>query len=85
MEGTHGQLGTGLADGLCCDDTDGLAQLDGLTVCHIAAVAVCADADLGAAGQQAADLQLGNASSLDLVCIVQVDHLASAITFGDWG
>ena len=33
MEGTHGQLGTGLADGLCCDDTDGLAQLDGLTRC----------------------------------------------------
>ena len=76
MEGTHGQLGTGLADGLCRDDTDGLAQLDGLTVCHIAAVAVCADTHLGAAGQQAADLQLGDACSLDVVGIVQVDHLA---------
>ena len=76
MEGTHGQLGAGLADGLCCDDTDGLAQLDGLTVCHIAAVAVCADTHLGAAGQQAADLQLGDACSLDVVGIVQVDHLA---------
>ena len=26
MEGTHGQLGTGLADGLGSDDTDSLAQ-----------------------------------------------------------
>jgi len=76
MEGTHGQLGTGLTDGLCSDDTDGLAQTDGLAVCHIGTVATCADTGLCTAGQQAADLQLGDAGSLDLVGVVQVDHLA---------
>ena len=76
MEGTHGQLSTRLADGLCGDNADRLAQTDRLAVCHIGTVAACADTGLCTAGQQAADLQLGNASSLDLVCIVQVDHLA---------
>jgi len=37
---------------------------------------VCADAHLCTAGQQAADLQLGDTGSLDVVGVVQVDHLA---------
>ena len=32
MEGTHGQLGTRLTDGLCSDDADRLAQLTGSPV-----------------------------------------------------
>ena len=56
MEGTHGQLGTGLTDGLCGDNTDRLAQTDRLAVGHIGAVAACANAGLCTAGQQAADL-----------------------------
>ena len=76
MEGTHGQLSTGLTDGLCGDNTDRLAQTDRLTVCHIGTVAACADTGLCTAGQQAADLQTGDTGCLDLVGIVQVDHLA---------
>ena len=76
MEGTHGQLSTGLADGLCGDNTDRLAQTDRLAVGHIGTVAACADAGLCTAGQQAADLQTGDTGCLDLVGIVQVDHLA---------
>src|SRR5699024_9328295 len=32
MEGTHGQLSTGLADGLSCNDAYGLTYPDGLAV-----------------------------------------------------
>ena len=46
MEGTHGQLSTGLTDGLCGDNTDRLAQTDRLAVGHIGNVAACADAGL---------------------------------------
>src|SRR5699024_6110989 len=67
VEGTHGQLGARLADGLGRDDADRLAQLDRLAGGHVGAVAACADAGLGAAGQQAADLQVGDAGSLDLL------------------
>ena len=69
MEGTHGQLSTGLADGLCGDNTDRLAQTDRLAVGHIGTVAACADAGLCTAGQQAADFQTGDTGCLDLVGI----------------
>ena len=46
MEGTHGQLGTGLADGLGGDDADSLTDLNAFTVGHIGTVAVGADADV---------------------------------------
>ena len=56
--------------------THRLAQTNRLAVGHIGAVAACADTGLCTAGQQAADLQAGDAGCLDLVGIVQVDHLA---------
>ena len=65
MEGTHGQLGARLADGLSCNNADGLAQLDRLTIGHVGAIAAGTDTDLCTAGQQAADFQLGDASRLD--------------------
>ena len=48
VEGTHGQLGAGLADGLGGDDAHGLAHGDGLAVGQVGAVALGADAVLGA-------------------------------------
>ena len=46
MEGTHRQLGTGLADGLRGDDADRLADVDRLAGRQRAAVAGRADAEL---------------------------------------
>ena len=49
VEGTHGQLGTGLADRLGGDDADSLAELDRLAGGQRTAVAQRADAELGVA------------------------------------
>ncbi len=43
MEGTHGQLRTGLADGLGGNDADRLADLDGLAGGQVHAVALGAE------------------------------------------
>jgi hypothetical protein len=56
VEGTHGQLGAGLADGLGGDDADGLAGVHGLAGGQVDAVALGAHAALGLAGEHAADL-----------------------------
>ena len=44
MEGTHGQLRAGLADGLSGDDADRLAEVHKLGRCKVHAVALGADA-----------------------------------------
>src|SRR5262249_62085406 len=51
VEGTHGQLGTGLADGLRGDDADRLAHVNPLARVDRAAVALGADTDLRLADQ----------------------------------
>ena len=56
MEGTHGQLGTGLTDGLCGDDAHGLAGSHRLGGGQVHAVALGADTAVGLAGQHGADL-----------------------------
>ena len=43
------RLGTRLADGLCCDDTDSLALADRRAHCQVDAVAVRADTLAGTA------------------------------------
>ena len=48
VEGSHGQLRTGFADGLSRDDADRLADCDRLAVGKVGAVALLADAVLGA-------------------------------------
>ena len=78
MEGTHGQLGAGLADGLSGDDADRLTDLDALAVGHVGAVAACADAHMGAAGHDGADLQLGDAGVDDLLGVKHIHHLILA-------
>ncbi len=61
MERSHGQLRAGFTDGLRRDDTDGLAHLDETVRGQVAAVTLDAGADLGFAGQRAADADLFDA------------------------
>ena len=56
MEGTHGQLGTGLTDRLGGNDADRLTDLDHFTGRHVGAVALGADPQVGTAGQDGTDL-----------------------------
>ena len=56
MEGAHGKLGAGLADGLGGDNAHGLAHLHRLAVCKGAAVAALAHAVLGPAAEHGAYL-----------------------------
>ena len=65
VEGTHGELGAGLADGLRRDDADGFAHLDHLAGAEVTAVAEDADAALGLAGEHRADLDALDTRGLD--------------------
>ena len=56
VEGTHGQLGAGLTDGLGGDDTHRLASAHRLTNGQVDAVALGAHAAAGPAGKDRADL-----------------------------
>ena len=56
VEGTHGQLGAGLADGLGGDDAHGLTHAHGLADGQVDAVAVGAHAAAGLAGEHGAHL-----------------------------
>ena len=58
VEGTHGQLRTGLTDGLGGDDADGLTDVHALTGGQRAAVAGGAGADVGVAGEHGAHRDL---------------------------
>ena len=64
VEGTHGELRAGLADGLRRDDADGFAHLHHLAGAEVTAVAEDADAALGFAGEHRADLD-----ALDTGCL----------------
>jgi hypothetical protein len=75
VEGTHGELGAGLADGLRRDDADGLAHLHHLAGAEVAAVAEDADPALGLAGEHGAYLDALDAGSLDGGGEVLVDLL----------
>ena len=56
MEGTHGQLGTRLTDGLGRDDPDCLAHLYRLAGGHVGTVTLRADTDVTLTGQYSTDL-----------------------------
>ena len=75
MEGTHGQLGTRLTDGLCGDNADCLTDADRLTVCKVGAVALRADTLLRLTVEDGANLNLCDACIYDLLCSLFVDHL----------
>src|SRR5208283_520888 len=65
VEGTHGELGSGLADGLGRDDAGGFAQFDEASGSQVAAVAHHADAALGFAGQHGTDFHPLDAGRLN--------------------
>lgn len=75
MEGAHGQLRSGLADGLRRDDADRLADVHGLAGGHVGAVALGAHAGLIAAGEHRADGDLLDAGLDDLLGQAVVDVL----------
>ena len=65
VEGTHGELGAGLADGLRGDDADGFAEFDHAAGAEVAAIAEDADAAAGFAGEDGANLDALDAGGLD--------------------
>ncbi len=67
VEGTHGQLRAGLADGLGGDDADRLAELDRQAGGQVAAIALHANAALGLASEHGANFQLLVADLLDVL------------------
>ena len=69
VEGTHGQLGAGFADGLCGDNADGLADCHRLAVCKVCTVTLGTDALSGTAGQDGADLDFRHTGGDDLLSI----------------
>src|SRR6185437_6433135 len=73
VEGTHGELRAGLADGLRRDDADGLAHLHHLAGAEVAAVAEDAAAALGLAGEDRANLDALDARGLNSGGLVFVD------------
>ena len=75
VEGTHGELRSGLADGLRRDDADGLAHLDHLAGAEVTAVAEDAAAALGLAGEHRANLDALDTRSLNGGGLVFVDLL----------
>ena len=82
VEGSHGQLGTRLTDGLCSDDADCLTNLNRFAGCHVGTIALCADAELGTTGKDRTDLYfldglaiLVNAYGQDLLCTAGRDHV----------
>lgn len=67
MEGTHRQLGAGLTDRLCRNNTHGLANIRTLTSCKRATVAGSTGADQRLTGEDGTDLDLLNARSNDRI------------------
>src|SRR5699024_294738 len=67
VEGTHGQLGTRLTNGLSSNNTDCFADIDQLARSHGLAVARRTDAGWGLTSQNRADLDLWDASLNQLV------------------
>src|SRR5579872_4486940 len=65
VEGTHGELGSRLADGLGSNDAGSLAEFDQAAGSQVAAIASDADTTLGFAGEHGADLHPLDASGLN--------------------
>ena len=73
VEGSHGQLRTGLSDGLCGDDSDSLTDRNRLVGRKVAAVALLADAVLGLAGENGPDQDSLDSRILDGLGLVICD------------
>ena len=78
MEGTHGELGARLADGLGCDDANSLACIGRQTGCQVDAVAAGTHTDFRLAGEHGADEHLVDASRFQHGRILGHEHMVSA-------
>ena len=74
VEGTHGQLGARLADGLGGDDAHRLTGAHGLADGQVDAVALGAHAAAGPAGEHGADLHRVDAVLLQGLRVVLAEH-----------
>src|SRR5699024_627190 len=97
VEGTHGQLGTRLTNGLCSNNTDSLSDINLLAGSHGLAVALSTNTGWGLAGKYGTNLdvldasldqkvnvelgQVGTSSKHNLAC--SVGCIASKNTPGD--
>ncbi|CAI8200412.1 MAG: Uncharacterised protein [SAR116 cluster bacterium] len=75
MEGPHGQLGSRLADGLCGNHTDSLADIDAGATRKVTAIALAADACLGLTQQRRPDQRLVDPCCLDRLGMFLGHHL----------
>ena len=82
MEGSHRQLRTRLTNGLSGDDTDRLTDLYSLACRHIGTIALRADTDPAAAGQNRTNLYPRDriavridAHAHDLLCPGRCNHM----------
>src|SRR5580700_5539771 len=76
VEGAHRELRARLADRLRGDDPDGLAHIHRRAAREIAAVALAANAVLGFAGQDGADLNYLDPGRVDAVDVPFLNHFA---------
>src|SRR5258706_3924484 len=67
MEGAHGEVCDGFADGLSGDDADGFAQFDHAAGSEIAAVTERANAAAGFAGEHGTDAHALDTRALHLI------------------
>ena len=74
VEGSHRQLGTGLTDCLCGDDTDGFTDIDQLVERQVSTVAVCADTVSCMTLQQRTDIYLIDTGLNDRLRLCVGDH-----------
>ena len=78
MEGTEGKLGTRFTDGLCGDNADNLTGFNHTAGSQVAAVALCAHALAGFAGENAADFNLLDGEGIDEGGYILADFLAGS-------
>ena len=75
VEGTHGELRAGLADGLRCDDAHRFAHIHQAAVGHVRAIAARAHAVLVLAGERGTHAHFLDARGFDLIRQVVRDQL----------
>jgi len=75
VEGTHGQLGTGLADGLSGDDAYRFPDINGFSGGQVTAVAVLAYPVTTAAGKYRANFYFFNAGGHNYFGVFMFDDL----------
>src|SRR5690606_28514149 len=77
VEGTHGQLCTGLTDRLSSDDTDSLTDIDRSTARKVTSVADGTDTDANVTGQSRTDADCLDVGLLNQLNVLLVNHPAS--------